>query len=79
MKRRFYLIVKADRSTPRLVQRYPQLRHDEIAWRLNVVYPDTYGVVRGDDIDIELPSTMPVVQIDEIEHIITTNTQGEHR
>jgi hypothetical protein len=44
MIKAWYLIVRADGSTPRVMSNYrvPKLRGDEVAFKLKINYPDTW-------------------------------------
>lgn len=63
MTKRFYLIVRvADRSA-RLTTRYPTLRGDEVAYRLNVIFPELLGTVRPDDLNVIVPDNLPAPEV----------------
>lgn len=54
-----YLVVRAD-ETMRVVSRWPSLRPDEIAFRLNVTFPTRpWGRIQDGDIAIDIPSALP--------------------
>lgn len=54
MTEKVFLVVRADRSM-RLTRRYPHLRLDEIAVRLNIVFPPEWGQVMDRPVDITVP------------------------
>ena len=52
---KYYMILKADGSTPRVVQRMRSLGSDEVAIPVVVTWPDGWGCVVRDQIDINMP------------------------
>ena len=59
----YYLIFSASKA-PRVVSRYPYtLRHDEIAYKINVTNPGRWGHVSNVPLDLRLPDA-PNVTID---------------
>lgn len=55
---RHYIIVRADR-TARIVNRYPRLRDDEVAYPLTITWPDGWGRISTPGLVITLPEQAP--------------------
>lgn len=61
-----YLIIRADRYM-RLAKRPPRLAMDEVAVRLNVAFPATWGqILHHQDVTISLPDFAPAAVEAEI-------------
>lgn len=61
----YYLIIRADR-TARVVTRYPsRLRLDEIAIRLNVTFPPSWGRVAANVLEVSVPDLATGIEIGE--------------
>jgi hypothetical protein len=49
-----FLILRSDGEC-RIVTKYPRLRFDEFAFRLNVTIPAGWGAVQSDSIELAMP------------------------
>jgi hypothetical protein len=58
-----YLVIKADRSIR--VAKRPRIQADEIAIRVNLNFPEGWGKVLTDPIDINVPDFTPEVKYEQ--------------
>jgi len=61
-----YLVIRADR-TVRVTKRTPRLAADEVAIPINLTFPDHWGRVLTDAIDITVPDFAPEVRYEQTE------------
>ena len=57
MRESVYLVIRADRSVR--AARRPRLNKDEVAIRINLVFPDTWGKVLPEQVTITVPDFAP--------------------
>lgn len=56
---RAYLIVRAD-QTVRVTKRWPNLRRDEVAFRLDINFPSQpWGHIQSENLKVDLPDQPP--------------------
>ena len=63
MKQVAYLVIKAN-QTMRVVRRLPDLSQGEVAIRLNLNFPDTWGRI-VDTVEVTIPDFTPTLEVDE--------------
>jgi hypothetical protein len=63
MKQVAYLVIKAN-QTMRVVRRLPDLSQGEVAIRLNLIFPDTWGRI-VDTVEVTIPDFTPTLEVDE--------------
>jgi hypothetical protein len=63
MKQTHYLVIRADR-TARVAKR-PRIGADEIGIRIVLDFPDTWGKVLTDPIEIKVPDFAPEVKYEQ--------------
>lgn len=62
-RERAWLIIRADR-TMRVVRRWPNLRGDEVAVRLEVTFPAGWGsILAAPPLEITVPDFVPAVEV----------------
>jgi hypothetical protein len=61
MKTRPYLILRAADRSARITTRYPRLRSDEIAYRVEIEWPDAWGYTVPEPLIVTLPTELPTV------------------
>lgn len=54
---RVYLVIGADKSVR--ASKRPQIKIDEVAIAINLEFPDGWGRVVGDTIDVQVPGLAP--------------------
>jgi hypothetical protein len=75
MIKQVYLIVGADKRV-RAVTRIGRLRDDEIAIRLNLTFPNTWGRVTS-TLDVEIPDYTPTAELVGKYHVPTVREDDE--
>jgi hypothetical protein len=61
MRESIYLVIRADRSVR--AARRPRLAGDEVAIRINLTFPDSWGKVLPDEVTITVPDFAPSTAI----------------